>query len=206
MTMHRHACTTGLLALAALAGSIARADDVRYYEKDGVTYCETRHAVQRPISETHLEDRTQTVYVPQAKTQTQAMQRVVQVPVTEYVLESYWVNRFNPFVEPTQAYRYVPRTRWESRVETVQVPVVQNEMVAQQQTLKIPVTTQRMASEEQVTTVAVSARPVTQGTTAVAQAPLGPGPGATAGGAHLDGDPPRGATAWRPADNTTTIH
>ncbi len=196
--MNRSACTMSLLAVLAAAGAtVALADDVRFYEENGVTYRETKRTVQRPISETHYEDRSQTVYAEQLKTQSQTMQRVVQTPITEYVWEPYWVNRFNPFVEPTQSYRYVPRVRWESRVEQIQVPVTQREVVPQQQTVKVPITTQRMASEEQVTKVAISARPVnpaTGATTAVAQQSQ------PAGGARLDSDPPRGATAWRPSD------
>ena len=37
--------------------------------------------------------------------------KTYQVPVTEYVWEAFWANRWNPFEEPYIAYRMVPRVR-----------------------------------------------------------------------------------------------
>ena len=50
---------------------------------------------------------------------TRETERLVQVQVTEYEWEAYWVNRWNPFATPYIAYRLVPRTRAELRTETV---------------------------------------------------------------------------------------
>ncbi len=191
-----------VLALPVFASAqLVRADDVRYFEENGITYRETKHVVQRPIVETHYEDRQQTVYAQQVKTQMQTMQRTVQVPITEYVSEPYWVNRWNPFTEPYQSYRTVPRVRWETRVEQVQVPVIQRDMVPQQQTVKVPITTQRMAEEQQISRVAVASRPAADPFAQPPAVASRPAPfTAGAGSAPLDGDPPRGPTAWRPSD------
>jgi hypothetical protein len=201
---------TALVLLALPVFSVARigrADDVRYYEENGITYRETTRTVQRPILETHYEDKQQTVYTSQPNTQMQSVQRTVQVPVSQYVAVPYWVNRYNPFATPYQAVRYELQTHWETRVENVQVPVTQYNSVPQTQTVKVPVTTQRMASEQQISRVAVSARPATgsdpfaNGNNAVASRPASPAPFAPgAGSTPLDSDPPRGPTAWRPAD------
>jgi hypothetical protein len=165
----------GSLSVAAglLSPQAARADDVRYYTQDGVNYCETRQVIQRPVVETHYEDQQRTVYVEQYKTQMQPVTRTYQVPVTTYTLQTYWVNRWNPFVEPTQASRYVPQTHYETRTDTVQVPVLVREVVPQQQTVKMPITTQRTVSEEHIARVPVSVIPVNSltPTTAVAAQP-----------------------------------
>ena len=146
-----------LLVLATAA--VGRAQDaVRYYEQDGVTYCETKRTVHRPISETHYEDQQRTAYVEQYQTQMQAVPRTYSVPVTEYIWEPYWVNRWNPFAQKYIAYRYVPRVRWETRTDTVQIPSTVRTLAPLQQTVKVPVTTQRMADEEQISRVAVSIR------------------------------------------------
>src|SRR6266404_5604036 len=94
---------------------MARADDVQYFEKDGVTYRETKHTIHRPVAEMHYEDRQQTVYAEQLQTQLLPSQRTSLIPITEWVNEPYWVNRYNPFAQPYLAYRTVPRIRWETR-------------------------------------------------------------------------------------------
>jgi hypothetical protein len=205
---------SALLGLSA--SGIARADDVKFYEQNGVTYQETHQVVQRPLSETHYQDQQRTVYVEQYKTQNQPVQQTFQTPVTVYTMETYWVNRWNPFSEPYQAYRYVPHTHWETRVQTVQVPTVVREIVPQQQTIKTPVTTQRVVAEEHISRVPVAMRPGTstdpfaQGATTVTQSPLSTTPVAqstvvqstVAGGTPLDSDPPRQSTAWHAADGS----
>lgn len=180
------------IALLFMAPAISRADDVKYYEDNGVTYRETKHTVQRPMAETHYEDRQQTVYAEQLQTQLLPSQRTTVVPVTEWVTEPYWVNRYNPFAAPYLAYRTVPRLRWETRSESIQIPVVQRQVVPQQQTVKVPVTTQRFVNEEQISRVAVAVKP---GSPIVSSTTTTP-----AGGVHLDSDPPRGGTAWKPLD------
>jgi len=189
-------CLLPLTLLAVWLPAVARADDVRYYDQDGVTYCETRQVIQRPVSETHYEDQQRTIYVEQYKTQMQSVPRTYQVPVTTYTLQTYWVNRWNPFVEPTQASRYVPQVHWETRTDTVQVPVVVREVVPQQQTVKMPITTQRTVAEEHIHRVPMAVKPAgaaAQTTPVAAQKPAG-------GGISLDGDPPRQSTAFQGAN------
>ena len=191
-----------LLGLPLVMPLVGRADDVKYTEKDGVTYCETTRTVHRPISETHYEDRQQTVYTEQLQTQIQTTQRVVQVPVWDYVSEPYLANRWNPFGTPYLAYRTVPRLRWEARTQQVQTPVVQRQVVPLQQTVKVPVTTQRFVDEQQYSKVAVAVKPAdpfAPAGTAVANAAVAPDPPGRRDAA-LDSDPPRSSTAWRPAD------
>ena len=107
-------CLAVLFSTLAILAVVGRADDVKFYEQNGVTYQETHQVVQRPISETHYQDQQRTVYVEQYKTQNQPLQQTFQTPVTVYTMETYWVNRWNPFSEPYLAYRYVPHTHWET--------------------------------------------------------------------------------------------
>lgn len=168
---YRHWLTSIVLALAAPALSLA--DDVKYTtDSSGVTYQETHQVVQQPIVEHHMETQQQTVLTDQCKTQMQAVQRTYQTPVTDYVWEAFWANRWNPFEQPYVAYRYVPRVRWELHTETVQVPVTTHQWVPQTQTVQVPITTQRMVAGEVIYRIPVSVKtadPFAQGTTSVAR-------------------------------------
>jgi hypothetical protein len=145
----------------ALLGCVAvlSADEVRYYDKDGVTYRETRRVVQRPVLETQTRESTQTVYREAYTTQIRESVRERWSPVTEYRLETYWVGRWNPFVDPYQAQRYVPYTRWEKATEVVKTPVTYRQLVPETRTVRVPVATQRLVEEEVITRVAVAGRP-----------------------------------------------
>lgn len=195
--------TMSLLATASLAWSaapsFAQADDVRYYEENGVTYRETRQTVTRPVYETELRTSTQTVYRDEPSCEVRETVRTSWTPVTEYRCEAYWAGRWNPFVDPYLAYRMVPQARWEARTELVQTPVTSHRLVPETRTVQVPVATQRMVTEERITRVAV-------GRTSPAVLSPTPTPsGQQIGGlAQLDKDPPRQgvSTAWRPSTTT----
>jgi hypothetical protein len=186
-----------LLLLPAIASPFVKADEVRYYDDNGVTYRETRRVTQRPLFETKTEERQQTVYREQIKTEERPTYRTTYTPVTEYQWEPYWANRWNPLSQPYLAYRFVPRTRWETHTEEIKVPVVQRQMVPQTQTVQVPVTTQRLVSEEVITRVAVgssrSSDPFAAGSASVARKE------AVGGVSKLDSDPPRQGSTWGPA-------
>jgi len=195
---------SGVLAVCCLGSTALGAEEVRYYEKDGVTYRETRCVVERPFVETRTEQTTQTVYREETVTELRDTVRQRWTPVTEYRWEAVWVGRWNPFVPPYLAYRYVPRTRWECSTETVKTPLVSRRLVPQTQTLQVPVTRQRMVQQEVITRVAVSGSPAPQApwTQPAATAQLAPiarnlsGP--IGGVARLESAPPRQGTrtAW----------
>ena len=147
---------TMLLVSGLLVSGTTHADEVRYLEENGVTYRETRRVENRPVSETHYEDRQRTVYRSRIVHETRPSFRTYHTPVTQYELQSYWIGRWNPLVPPVQAWRYVPRTHWEVRSETVDVPVTRQEWVAEKQTYRVPVTTMRIERREITTRVAVT--------------------------------------------------
>lgn len=192
------------LMVVALLGSAchATADELRYYEENGYTYCETRRTVRRPVTEVTQQPVDRTFYRPQQRTEYQTTTRTVSVPVTEYRPEAYWKDRWNPFVQPTLAERLVPRTRWETRTETVQVPVARNELVPEVRQEHVPVVTQRYVEDQLVSRVLVStptghAPATSQPTAIVAQRPQG----RIGGISRLDSVPPHQISdgGWRPA-------
>lgn len=179
----------GILVMGVVAGlagpGLAKE---RYFEKDGVTYRETRQVVQRPVTTTRYETRQTTVYRPQYRTELRDTYRAYQVPVTEYQWVTRMRGRWNPFVRPYLSHELVPVTRWECRSEVQQVPVTAAEWVPETRTVQVPVTTQRMAQEEVIRRVVVDGRPSR---------------GQAVGGiAQLEGDPPRQSTGWRAAQQS----
>lgn len=195
--------TAWLLASSLAFCAHAAAEDVRYYEEGGVTYCERRHIVQRPVVETRYEQRDRTVYREQYTTETQETQRLVHVPVTEYRWEAYWRNRFNPFAQPYLDQRLVPRTHWEVRTETVQTPIVRRQLVPEIERQQVPVVTRRMVEEERISRVAVTG-PGTGGTYSQPVTSVADARNRIGGVTNLDRDPPRyqSAPSWRPATDT----
>lgn len=190
-----------LIALAVLTSIVghaaAIAEEVRYYEKDGVTYRESRTTVHRPVTETQMRQSTQTVYRQERTSEIREQVRTWWSPTVEYHSEPYLVGRWNPFVRPYFSSRFVPQTRWEQRSEVIQVPVTTCRMVPESRTVKVPVTVRRWVPEEVIRRVAVRGQPPTL-------APLSPTPTLTdadriGGVARLDSDPPRQgvSTAWR---------
>jgi hypothetical protein len=207
------------------------ADEVRYFEKDGVTYRETREVVRRPITQTRLEQRERTVYRDQFTTDMRSQERTYQAPVTEYQWVPTWQRSWNVFVAPSLVYRYVPVTRWEARTEFVRIPVTRRELIPEKRQEQVPVTTQRCVEDVRITQVAIGVRAgggalpagttpeaagsgsssVTVGRPTPAAASSDPFAPAAAtsmarrdvvgGVSKLESDPPREGSNWRSADS-----
>jgi len=176
-------------------------DEVRYYEKDGVTYRETRRIVQRPVRETRMQSSTETVYRDETSCEFRETYRTRWIPVTEYRYEPHLVGRWNPFVTPYLTSRLVPRTHWEQQTETISVPVTCRRLVPETRTVQVPVAVVRTVPEEVITRTAVGpAASAKLATLAAApQTPKLARSEAVGGVARLDNDPPRQgvSTAWR---------
>jgi hypothetical protein len=195
------------LLLIGLAGSSASGgDDVRYFEKDGVTYREVRRVVERPVMETRLQASTQTVYRQRDTVEWRDATRQRWTPVTEYRWEACWVGQWNPLAQPYLAYRYVERTRWVQSTETVKTPVIHRRVVPETQTVQTPVTAQRTVQQYQVVSrVAVDGAPASQGpwTEPARMASVPQATNAIGGVARLESDPPAvgPSMAWRAASD-----
>ena len=192
-----------MLFSAGLLATQAAADEVRYVEKDGVTYQETRRVIRRPIVETKIEQREQVVNRNKYTTDFQPSDRQYMAPVTEYRWEPHWVNPWNPFSAPYLTYRWAPVTKWVERHETVRIPITRREVIPEKITTNVPVTTQRYVEDEYVSRVAVRSQPGAaasgdpfsrESETSVARRD------AIGGVRRLDNDPPRDG-AWRPAES-----
>lgn len=159
------------------------AEDVRYVERNGITYREVVQKIKKPVSETTYQTHTEQILQERYTTDMSETQRVYLAPVTEYQWEAYTPLTLNPFAPPRVAYRWVPRTRYEQRVETVRTPVTRRELVPAERTVSRPVTTLRMVEEEQVTRIAIAPPPQSAPSVASRQA--------IGGVSNLQSDPPR---------------
>ncbi len=196
-----------------VAASRATAQDVRYYEDGGITYRETTQTVRRPIPHTEMQSRDVTYYREKYTTDLQDVTRTYQVPVTQYVYEPRVENRWNPFTQPTLTYRMVPRTHWETKYETVKIPVARRDVVPETVTQQVPVTTHKIAEDKVVSRVAVGTTASSAGTLAANPSAAGGstfnasnttnlGGGDSVGGvSKLDPNQPRQNPDWRSGDS-----
>ena len=135
--------TTALRAmlLVPVLGLPALAQEVREVTDNGRVYREITQEYQKFVPQIKMQDQQQTYMVEKSETEQQTTYQTYQVPITEYRWEPYWANRWNPFSQPYLAYRYVPRTRWETRTSEIRTPVTKRELVPQTKTVQVPVTT-----------------------------------------------------------------
>jgi hypothetical protein len=194
--MHRFMSMLYPLALVCLQASLTHGQEVRYYEENGVTYQVSERTVQRPVVQTEWQQREQTVYRQQPRTELRDTLRTYLTPVTQHEWVTRMHGRWNPFMTPYFSHHLVPITRWERRAEVVPVPVVENEWVSETRTVSVPVTTQRIAEEKIVSKVAVGRAPATSSHVVRRPQSLG----TPIGGVALEGDPPR--QGWRPSGTT----
>ncbi|MGH7193165.1 MAG: hypothetical protein ACREJM_06465 [Candidatus Saccharimonadales bacterium] len=161
------------LAAAWVATSLspAFADDVKTVtDANGQTWREVHRTIQQPVTETQCLERQRLVYQETCDVQMCDTVRTYTVPVTEYRWESYWKGRYNPFVQPYLAQRLVPYTHWETRTETVKVPLTRRQVLPVTQTIKVPYTTQRVENHD----VVVSRQLIGPSPTALAASPPTP--------------------------------
>jgi len=195
-----------LLLAATLVAAIAMsslADEVKYVEENGVTYRETKQVIPQVVTETRLEPREVTVYREKITTDLKQIDRPYQVPITEYQWVPGWQRSWNPFAPPVLTYRLMQVKRFETRTESVQIPVTNRQIVPEKLTQQVPVSTQRVLNNTYISRVAVGTKPAPAGSTGDPFA----NESATArretvsDGAKLDSDPPRDGSMWRAADS-----
>ena len=160
-------CRLAILPVLMLAAPLAADETKMVTDPDGQTWREVHRTLRHPQTVTQCVDQQRTVYQEKYDVQMCDTYRTYQVPVTEYQWESYWVGRFNPFVQPYLAQRLVPRTRWETRTEVVKVPVTQRNIVPVTQTVRVPITTERVVDQDLV----ISRQLVSPQTQAIASTP-----------------------------------
>lgn len=114
----------------------------------GIVYRKQVRQVQRPIVETQMRTRQQTVYMPKTVVETKPVTRTAFVPVTRFKWEPRVEGRWNPFRQPTVAYRHVPETRWESRSEVVQQTETKVKWEPETKMVQIPERMTRMQNDQ----------------------------------------------------------
>ena len=193
-----------IVASVFFASSVL-ADQLHYYQENGVTYCETRRSVQRPVFETTMQPSTRTVYKEQCYTETKDVTRTYWTPITTYRAESHWVGILNPFVEPALETELIPQTCWQQRTEVIKkMPVTSRKLVPEVQQVQVPVTTQKIVTQEYVVNRVAISEPVPQAAPQMIAQPyptparsyVSPpasiyGSGPIGGIARLNQDPPR---------------
>ena len=191
----------------------------------GIVYQKVTRTVEKPVVETKIEQREQTVYRPQTVTETKPHSRTVFTPIVEYRWEPRMHGRWNPFKPPTIHYTHVPHTTWEARNEVVHRTNTRTEWVAERRTIEVPQRLVRMTREQSVdyepvgrvnspappassSDIASRLRPLDNGesfqsfgSTSLASTTFGPPRIAASTVGRLSGDPPR-----NPAQSGMTPH
>jgi hypothetical protein len=191
-----------LLAAASQAAPIL-ADDVQYYDQNGITYRQTTQTVKRPITETHLEARESIVYRPRVTTELRDTPQSTPLLITEYHWTPVYRRTWNVFAPPQLTYEWLPQTRMETRTDIVKTACTRSEYVPEKVTYQAPVTTQTYVEDKIVSHVAVGRSPNAAANVAVQAPPSTDQNGVSIGGiSKMESDPPRGGTAWRPGNAT----
>jgi hypothetical protein len=81
---------------------------------------------------------TTTVMQPQWVTQVIPQTQTVYQPQTQTLLQPYWIGRWNPFRQPTLAYRLVSTTSWHPVHSTTNRVIATQQWVPKQQTVQVP--------------------------------------------------------------------
>jgi hypothetical protein len=169
--MIRKTSALALAALAAMAAPAIAQQNVQDVVENGIQYRVTTHVTQKAIPETKWVPSETTQVSPRYTTEMQDSVRTYQVPITEQQWVPGYQRTWNIFAPPVLSYRLMPVTRWETRTETVKVPVTKVEYVPYKQVQHIPVTNTRIVPETHVSRVAIGIAPGASGGTAVASNP-----------------------------------
>jgi hypothetical protein len=164
--MIRASSTVVALVCGAIFAATLQAQQPRVYDENGIRYQETTQVIQRLIPETRYEQRENTVFRPKYTTDMHDSVRTYQVPITQQQWVPGYQRTWNIFAPPVLSYRLLPVTRWETRTETVRVPVTKCEYIPEKQVQQVPITNTRLAEERIVRRVPIG---TTAGGTAVAR-------------------------------------
>jgi hypothetical protein len=146
--MKRATLAAALAALPLVTASRLVADDVRHEtDSNGVRWQITTQEVPRPLTKTHYVPQESTIAVPRYTTTMEESVRTYQVPVVRHEWVPGYQRSWNIFAPPTLSYRLMPVTRWETRTETVRIPITKQDYVTQSQVQHVPVTQTVIANE-----------------------------------------------------------
>jgi hypothetical protein len=161
-----------IATLAALASPAIAQQNVQVVEENGIRYQVTTHVTQKAIPETKWVPSETTQVSPRYTTEMQDSVRTYQVPITEQQWVPGYQRTWNLLAPPVLSYRLMPVTRWETRTETVKVPVTKVDYVPYKHVQHIPVTNTRIANETHTSRVAIGIVPGAGGTAVASTQPL----------------------------------
>jgi hypothetical protein len=142
----------GLMASSIVlwSTSLFAQDSSGYYTDPatGVVYRKVQRTIERPVVETQMRTQESTVYRPETVVSTRPETRTVYTPVVSYDWEPRLTNRWNPFAQPTVVYQHTPRTRWETRSETIERQETRTNWVAETRKVDVPQQIVRIQREE----------------------------------------------------------
>ncbi|WP_404305200.1 hypothetical protein [Neorhodopirellula lusitana] len=135
-----------------LAGSVAAQDSSGFYTDPatGIVYRKVTRTIERPVVETKMTQRQQTVYKPKTVTETRPTTRRTYTPVTQHRWVPKVEGRWNPFVQPRVAYHHVPQTHWQANDEVVAETKTEVQWEPETQTVSVPQQLMRIAREQKV--------------------------------------------------------
>ena len=142
---------TFMVAGSAFNAPLANGQDKPGYYTDpntGIVYRQVTRTVERPVVETKMEKREQTVFRPETVTETKPESQTVFVPQTEHVWQPVLHGRWNPFRQPTVSYQHVPRTYWKPQSQVVTRTQSRTNWVAEKRTVDVPQKLVRMTREQ----------------------------------------------------------
>ena len=136
---------------SAFHATIAKAQDKPGYYTDpntGIVYRQVTRTIERPVVETKIEKREQTVFRPETVTETKPESQTVYVPQTDHVWQPVLHGRWNPFRQPSVSYQHVPRTYWKPQEQVVTRTQSRTNWVAEKRTVDVPQKLVRMTREQ----------------------------------------------------------
>lgn len=169
---------------------VAQAQQVET-DPSGKQWQVSRYTTKQLVPDSRVEERPYTVYTEHVSTELHPTYRNVYTPVVEYTWEPYMANRWNPFAQPTVAYRYVPHTRWDVHTEETQIPVTRRDMVPVTRTAQVSVVGQKWVDVEHTTKVALSSSDPFSGTATASR------PASIGSTGALSSDPPKTTSTWQ---------
>ncbi len=116
----------------------------------GIVYRQVTRSVERPVVETKMETKEQTVFRPETVKETRPESHTIYTPVTEYHWQPQLQGRWNPFRQPTIAYKQVPKTHWQARNQVVNRTETRTQWVPETRTIEVPHRIVRMEREHKV--------------------------------------------------------
>ncbi|NNE01462.1 MAG: hypothetical protein HKN47_29465 [Pirellulaceae bacterium] len=132
--------------------SVCAQDNPGYFTDpdSGIVYRKVIRSIERPVVETKIERKEQTVFRPETVTETFPESKTVFMPQTEYTWQPVLHGRWNPFRQPTVTYHHLPRTQWKQQSDVVTRTQTRTKWVPEKRLVDVPQRIVRIEREDKV--------------------------------------------------------